>query len=56
MSWNVNVVNKGDVIVINGVRFCARYDFNIAEGHKNLLLKRIGDVPNEYVAIVEKKN
>ena len=53
MGYSLNVVSKGDIVIINGVRFCVKYDFNLAEGHKNLWLKRIGDKPKEYEARVE---
>lgn len=40
MSYAPNVVSAGDIVVINGVRFKVKYDFNLAKGDKNLLLKR----------------
>ena len=55
MGYSINFINKGDIIIIDGVRFCAKYDFNLVEGHKNLLLKRVGDEPKVHIAQIEKE-
>lgn len=49
MGYQPNVVNQGDIIYINGVRFRAKYDFNLAKGDNNLLLKK-EDIPQTFVA------
>lgn len=49
-----NVVSAGDIVIINGVRFKVKYDFNLAKGDKNLLLKRESE-PNMFIAQIEKK-
>ena len=49
MGYAPNVVSKGDIVIVNGVRFRVKYDFNLAKGDKNLLLKKENQ-PNTYVA------
>lgn len=51
MGYQPNVVNAGDIVYINGVRFRVRYDFNNARGDKNLLLIR-EEEPKMYKADV----
>lgn len=56
-SYSPYVVNKGDIVIINNVRFVAKNDFNLHDGSKNLLLKKIDDYkPREYVAEVSAQN
>lgn len=52
MSYSPNVISKGDIVLINGVRFRVRYDFNLAHGDKNLLLKR-EEEPKTFIAHCE---
>ena len=46
---NQNVVNAGDIVFINGVRFRVKYDFNLAHGDKHLLLRKENE-PSVYEA------
>lgn len=46
MGYQPNILNKGDIVYINGVRLRAKYDFN--NDDKNLLLKR-EEKPQTYV-------
>lgn len=43
----MNILNKNDIVYINGVRFRVKYDFG--EADKNLLLKR-EESPQTYIA------
>lgn len=52
MTYAPNVLSKGDICWINGVRFRCKYDFNIAKGDKNLLLIR-EDEPKVHMAYTE---
>ena len=52
MSYQPNILNAGDIVVINGERFRVKYDFNRAKGDKNLLLKFEESAPKEYRADV----
>ncbi len=52
MCYAPNVLSKGDICWINGVRFRCKYDFNVAKGDKNLLLIR-EDEPKVHMAYTE---
>ena len=39
MSYAPNVVNKDDLIYVNGVTFKVKKDFNLARGDKKLVLE-----------------
>lgn len=54
MGYQVPLVSKGDVVIINGVRFRVKYDFVPGHGDKNLLLKMEKNEPQTFVAITEK--
>lgn len=53
MGYSPNVVSKHDIIYINGVRFRAKYDFNLAHGDKNLLLQIMPEEPKTFIAYNE---
>ena len=54
MGYQPNVVSKGDVVIINGVRFRVKDDFVLAHGDKNLLLKLEKNEPQTFIARTEK--
>lgn len=54
MGYSPNVVSAGDYVFINGVKFKVKYDFNLAQGDKNLLLQVVRHEPQTYMAYNEK--
>ena len=54
MGYAANVVSAGDEVIINGVRFKVKYDFNLAKGDKNLLLKLAPESTTHTAKIIKK--
>ena len=50
MSYQPNVVNKGDYDEINGATFIAKKDFNLANGDRKLVLLPLEHKKNYFKA------
>ena len=48
MSYAPNVVNKDDLIYLNGVTFKVKKDFNLVKGDKKLVLE-LHNPPKQHV-------
>lgn len=53
MGYQPNVINKGDIIIINGTRFKALKDFN-KQTNNILKLKIINEKPKTYIVTDER--
>lgn len=55
MGYQPNVVNKGDIIVINNVEFKVMNDFNLQKNRGLKLLLNDAPKPKKYIAKVPKE-